>query len=62
MKKRSDKWKKRGPVPPKGGRTRITVNLPRTMLPFLMSLDGKSLSKKIVGLVERSACDGCSGL
>ena len=59
MKKRT---RKRGPVPPKGGRMRITVNLPRALVPFVRSLDGSSLSKKIVGLVERSARDGCSGL
>lgn len=46
------KWKKRGPVPPKGGRVRITVNLPRTLLPFVKALVGRSLSKKIVGLIE----------
>lgn len=50
MKKR----KKRGPVPPACGRIRITVNLPRSLLPFLKGLEGESLSKKIVGLIQSS--------
>lgn len=51
MKKR----KKRGPVPPACGRIRITVNLPRSLLPFLKGLEGDSLSKKISGLIHRQS-------
>ena len=43
---------KRGPVPPTGGRKRITVNLPRSLLAFVKSLEGGSLSTKIVGLIQ----------
>ena len=46
------KLKKRGPVPPTGGRKRITVNLPRSLLAFVKSLEGGSLSTKIVGLIS----------
>lgn len=49
MKKRP---KKRGPVPPRGGRIRIMVNLPRALLPCVKRLTGSSLSSKIVGLIE----------
>lgn len=48
MKKR----KKRGPIGPVGGRVRITVNLPRALLPRLRAMEGRSLSTKIVGLIE----------
>lgn len=48
------KPRKRGPVPPTGGRKRITVNLPRSLLKFVKSLEGESLSTKIVGLIIRS--------
>lgn len=43
----------RKPIP--GGRVRITVNLPPELLPFLKSLAGRSLSNKIVGLVQKKA-------
>lgn len=42
---------KRGPVPPPGGRVRITVNLPRALLPVVIGLPGRSLSDKISGLI-----------
>lgn len=45
--------KKRGPKPPAGGRVRITVNLPRVLLPFTKAQKGRSLSTKVVGLIER---------
>ena len=51
MKKRKA-WKKRGPIPPAGGRVRITVNLPRALLPFVLGRDGVSVSTKIVGLIQ----------
>lgn len=49
------KPRKRGPTPPKGGRKRITVNLPRGLLPFVKTLHGSSLSTKIVGLIQTQA-------
>lgn len=52
MKKRR---RKRGPIPPAGGRIRITVNLPRSLLPVLQSQVGGSLSSKIIGLIQREA-------
>jgi len=54
MKKR-DSWKKRGPKPPKGGRVRITVNLPRSLLAYVKQQEGSSLSNKINGLILRQA-------
>jgi hypothetical protein len=46
------KKKASGPVPPQGGRVRVTVNLPRKLLPFVETLTGRSLSDKFVYLVE----------
>lgn len=55
MKKQSlgRKAAKRGPVPPKGGRVRIMINLPVEYLPVVKAMAGKSLSGKIVGLISR---------
>lgn len=42
-----------GPVPPLGGRVRITINLPAEDLDFVESLPGRSLSDKLCGLIRR---------
>lgn len=42
-----------GPKPPKCGRTRVTVNFPTDLIPVVEAMTGKSLSDKIVGLVNR---------
>jgi len=47
------KRKKTGPVPPPGGRVRITVNLPLALRPVVDALEGRSQSDKIVGLIQR---------
>lgn len=47
------KTKKRGPVPPLCGRTRITVNLPTDLVPVVDAMTGKSQSDKIIGLISR---------
>lgn len=47
------KAKRRGPVPPLCGRTRITVNLPNDLVPVVEAMTGKSQSDKIVGLINR---------
>ena len=47
------KTKKRGPVPPECGRTRITVNLSNDLVPVVDAMTGKSMSDKICGLISR---------
>jgi hypothetical protein len=59
MKKQTlGRTKKRGPVPPPGGRVRITINLPHGLLKTVNALDGRSQSDKIVALIQSLASKG----
>jgi len=44
--------RKRGPVPPTGGRVRITVNLPCELDGFLREIEGRSMSDKFVTAIR----------
>lgn len=47
--------KRRGPVPPSGGRVRITINLPLALVPFVRCAFGRSQSEKIVNILNAVA-------